>query len=55
MAATCFLAKYDSIRMASHGFWQNVGTMYDSYIKPYKNILPNSRLLARLFDFLRAV
>ena len=56
MAATaCFLAKYDSIRMASHGFWQNVGTMYDSYIKPYKNIFPNSRLLAQLFDFLRAV
>ena len=40
MAATaCFLAKYDSIRMASHGFWQNVGTMYDSYIKPYKKYL----------------
>ena len=56
MAATaCYMAHYDSLRMGSHGFWQNVATMYVAYIEPYHAIFPISPFLARLFDFLRAV
>jgi hypothetical protein len=54
-AVSCFLAKYDSNRMAAHGFWESVGTMYSKYIKPYKSVFPYSRWLAALFDFLWAV
>ena len=55
MAATgCFLAHYDSTRMAAHGFWESVNTMYTHYIKPYRTVFPYSRVLADVFDFLRA-
>eukprot|EP01052_Picozoa_sp_SAG31_P060705 SAG31_NODE_19852_length_590_cov_0.877800_2_plen_50_part_00 len=49
------MAKFDSVRMAAHGFWESVGTMYSKYIKPYKTIFPYSRWLAELNDHLRAV
>jgi hypothetical protein len=54
-AVACFLAGYDSLRMTNHGFWQDPATMYNAYIKPYKGSFPLSRILAQLFDFLRAV
>ena len=55
VATACYMAHYDSLRMGSHGFWQNVATMYVAYIEPYHAIFPISPFLARLFDFLRVV
>ena len=54
-AVACFLARFDSLRMANHGFWRDVATMWNSYIKPYKDVFPYSRFLAMVFDFLRGV
>jgi hypothetical protein len=54
-AVSCFLAHYDTNRMAAHGFWESIGTMYGAYIKPYKSTFPYSRWLSQLFDFLRSV
>ena len=54
-AVACFLAHYDTNRMAAHGFWDSVSTMYSAYIKPYKSLFPYSQWLSQLFDFLRAV
>mgnify|MGYP004218423927 CR=1 FL=1 len=53
-AVACFHAHYDSTRMAAHGFWESIGTMYSAYIKPYQTAFPYCRWLAELFDFLRA-
>ena len=54
-AVNCFLARYDSLRMANHGFWRDVSTMWNSYIRPYKDEFPYSRFLGAVFDFLRGV
>jgi hypothetical protein len=54
-AVASFHAKYDTLRMACHGFWKDPGTMWNSYIKPYKDTFPFCRFLAATFDFLRAV
>ena len=54
-AVSCFLARFDSLRMANHGFWREVSTMWNSYIRPYKDVFPYSRFLAQVFDFLRGV
>eukprot|EP01052_Picozoa_sp_SAG31_P021746 SAG31_NODE_1697_length_7503_cov_11.474473_3_plen_148_part_00 len=51
----CYQAKFDSLWMASHGFWRDVATMWVSYIRPYKDVFPYSRFLAAVFDFLRGV
>ena len=47
-------AGFDSIRMAAHGHWREIATMYNSYIKPYLSAFPYSRFLAELNDFLRS-
>lgn len=55
MAATvCAQARYDSLRMAAHGGWKKVDTMFTSYIEPYLQTFPWSRWLAELFDWLRS-
>ena len=40
--------------MAS-GWIMDVNTMWNSYIRPYKEVFPHSAFLAEVFDFLRAV
>jgi hypothetical protein len=52
-AVACYQARYDSLRMCEQGFWQAVGTMYSSYIKPFLAIFPFSPWVAELFDFLK--
>jgi hypothetical protein len=47
-------AGYDSIRMAAHGHWREIATMYNSYIKPFLDAFPFSLVLAELNDFLRS-
>ena len=55
MAATCCAqAHYDSVRMAAHGCWKKIDTMFGHYIDPYIEIFPWSRWLAELFDWLRS-
>ena len=54
-AVACYQAKFDSLRMACHGFWRDVATMWVSYVRPYKDVFPYSRFLASVFDFLRGV
>jgi hypothetical protein len=53
-AVACWRARYDSTRMATHGFWNKVDTMWSAYIKPFIAVFPHSPLLADLFDHLRA-
>ena len=50
-----YLARYDSLRMANHGFWKDVQTMFKSYIEPFLDVFPYSPFLSRVFDFLRGV
>ena len=50
-----YLARYDSLRMANHGFWRDVQTMFKSYIEPFLDVFPYSPFLSRVFDFLRGV
>ena len=47
-------AGYDSIRMAAHGHWREIATMFNSYIKPFLDAFPFSLVLAELNDFLRS-
>ena len=54
-AVAAFLARYDSLRMANHGFWRDPATMYRSYIAPFLDIFPYSQFLSRVFDFLAGV
>ena len=54
-AVASFHARYDTIRMACHGFWKDPATMWVSYIRPYKDTFPYSRFLAEIFDFLRGI
>jgi hypothetical protein len=55
MAATCCAqARYDSVRMAAHGCWKKLDTMFGHYIDPYMEQFPWSRWLAELYDWLRA-
>jgi hypothetical protein len=55
MAATaCAQARYDSVRMAAHGGWKRLDTMFGSYIDPYLQVFPWSRWLAELYDWLRS-
>ena len=41
--------------MSCHGFWRDLTTMWNSYIRPYKDSFPYCRFLAGVFDFLQAV
>jgi hypothetical protein len=54
-AVACYQAKFDTLRMACHGFWRDPATMWSSYIRPYKDSFPFCRFLAGVMDFLRAV
>jgi hypothetical protein len=54
-AVSCYLAWFDSLHMANHGFWRDPATMWSSYIRPYKDVFPYSRFIAAVFDFLRGV
>ena len=50
-AVASFHAKYDTLRMASHGFWKDPGTMWNNYIKPYKDTFPFCRFLAATVQY----
>ena len=54
-AVSCYLAWFDSLHMANHGFWRDPATMWSSYIRPYKDVFPYSQFIAAVFDFLRGV
>jgi hypothetical protein len=54
-AVACYHARFDTLRMAAHGFWRDPRTMFVSYIRPYMDSFPFCRFLAGVFDFLRGV
>ena len=42
------------VRVMASGWIMDVNTMWNSYIRPYKEVFPYSAFLAEVFDFLRA-
>ena len=54
-AVACYQAKFDTLRMSCHRFWRDPTTMWNSYIRPYKDSFPYCRFLVGVFDFLWAV